>query len=299
MMVVFCEIRPESGLFSPTAHVTWQFTPFEVAGIFPATLAVYMPAGEGDWIPVAGAVINSVQGTATFDAPSGGTYAIGGVVDNDDCSNPISLVPGTSITGNSTAATGSSQSGCAFGDTADVWYLLNTTSAGDYQIDTFRSQFDTTLAVYAACGGPALACNDDSGGLQSMVSPALAASSMYWVRVAGYFGSRGAFVLNVSDPVLPTGACCCGASCGITAQANCTGANRLWAGPNSACTPFSFTAPCCRGNFNKQGAFPSVQDLFDFLASYFSGDPCADANDSGIVSVQDIFDFLAEYFGGC
>jgi hypothetical protein len=42
-----------------------------------------------------------------------------------------------------------------------------------------------------------------------------------------------------------------------------------------------------------------VQDIFDFLAAYFSNGPGADFNGSGAVSVQDIFDFLAAYFAGC
>ena len=49
---------------------------------------------------------------------------------------------------------------------------------------------------------------------------------------------------------------------------------------------------------NLSGAV-TVQDIFDFLAFYFSNDGRADINGSGGLSVQDIFDFLAAYFGGC
>jgi hypothetical protein len=41
----------------------------------------------------------------------------------------------------------------------------------------------------------------------------------------------------------------------------------------------------------------SVQDIFDFLASYFASD--GDVNGDGSTGVQDIFDFLAAYFAGC
>jgi hypothetical protein len=58
------------------------------------------------------------------------------------------------------------------------------------------------------------------------------------------------------------------------------------------------TAVVCRGDFNQSGA-ASVQDIFDFLSAYFSGNPAADVNASGSISVQDIFDFLAAYFAGC
>ncbi len=50
-------------------------------------------------------------------------------------------------------------------------------------------------------------------------------------------------------------------------------------------------------DFNQDGSV-SVQDIFDFLAAYFTGGPNADFNGSGSVTVQDIFDFLAAYFGG-
>ncbi|MCC6320499.1 MAG: hypothetical protein IT438_03565 [Phycisphaerales bacterium] len=114
------------------------------------------------------------------------------------------------------------------------------------------------------------------------------------------------------DPVVTTGACCCGSNCSVTTSEACTGVNLAYAGNGTACTPFSTTVPCCRGNFNKSAPGPgapggvSVQDIFDFLSAYFSSDPCANANDStpgpgapNGVSVQDIFDFLSAYFGGC
>jgi hypothetical protein len=68
---------------------------------------------------------------------------------------------------------------------------------------------------------------------------------------------------------------------------------------------FAFTAltlaspaTACPADFNGSGSV-SVQDIFDFLAAYFGGDPQADVNASGAISVQDIFDFLAAYFVGC
>lgn len=51
----------------------------------------------------------------------------------------------------------------------------------------------------------------------------------------------------------------------------------------------------CIADFNGDGV-ASLQDLFDFLASYFGGQAAADINGSGTLSVQDLFDFLAEYF---
>jgi hypothetical protein len=56
--------------------------------------------------------------------------------------------------------------------------------------------------------------------------------------------------------------------------------------------------PKCPGDFNGDGSV-SVQDIFDFLAGYFSNNILADVTGDGTVSVQDIFDFLAAYFRGC
>jgi hypothetical protein len=63
-----------------------------------------------------------------------------------------------------------------------------------------------------------------------------------------------------------------------------------------------FIAPpggaACVADFNNSGAV-SVQDIFDYLAAYFSNLPSADFNHSGSVSVQDIFDYLTAYFTPC
>ncbi len=54
----------------------------------------------------------------------------------------------------------------------------------------------------------------------------------------------------------------------------------------------------CAADFNGDGA-PTVQDIFDFLASWFAGEPAADFNGTGGIAVQDIFDFLGSWFAGC
>jgi hypothetical protein len=69
-------------------------------------------------------------------------------------------------------------------------------------------------------------------------------------------------------------------------------------GPSARGIVYLRPAPCV-GDFNHSGGQPTVQDIFDFLAAYFSGNAAADINHVGIISVQDIFDFLAAYFAGC
>ncbi len=96
----------------------------------------------------------------------------------------------------------------------------------------------------------------------------------------------------------PGGACCFGSTCSITSAAACSGVNRRFAGPSTSCNAIgNTTTPCCLANFN-QNATLEPQDIFDFLNAWFTLDPTADINGSG-VSIQDIFDFLTAWFAGC
>jgi subtilisin family serine protease len=82
---------------------------------------------------------------------------------------------------------------------ASIWYEWTAAANGNLDLDTFGSDFDTTLAVYT---GPAvdslfeLASNDDSTGLQSHVSLQVAAGTTYRIAVDGYFESEGQVLLN-------------------------------------------------------------------------------------------------------
>jgi hypothetical protein len=54
----------------------------------------------------------------------------------------------------------------------------------------------------------------------------------------------------------------------------------------------------CPIDYNNSGTV-SVQDIFDFLNSWFAGAAAADFNHVGGLTVQDIFDFLNAWFLGC
>jgi len=150
---------------------------------------------------------------------------------------------------------------------------------------------DGTTCSVVVCATPTGACCNNVG-LCTATTSALCgfANSIY---------QGNGSVCNPNPCAPATGACCCGSNCTITTAAACIGTNRSFAGIGTVCTPFSNQVPCCRGDYNKSGSTPTVQDIFDFLTGYFSADSCADTNDSTGISVQDIFDFLTAYFSGC
>jgi len=220
---------------------------------------------------------------------------------NDRCVNAVSVGEG-------------STQYCTFGaavidpgtcaSRSDIWYRYTASCTGVARISLCGSTFDTQLAFYGndLCSNLAspLFCNLDNGpacaGLQSSLDAPVTAGASYLVRIGGFFGVQGSGSLNISCSSAP-GACCDGATCSLAAAQSCAGPGQFFAGGNVACNlPGNNSTPCSFGDFNQSGG-TGVQDIFDFLAAYFSADPRADINGSGSLTVQDIFDFLSAYFG--
>ncbi|HVU65247.1 MAG TPA: GC-type dockerin domain-anchored protein, partial [Phycisphaerales bacterium] len=93
--------------------------------------------------------------------------------------------------------------------------------------------------------------------------------------------------------------CCNGATCMVTAPSQCTGDHKRFVGSGAACNALGDdTTPCCKADFSQNG-IETVQDVFDFLSSWFAGDAGADADGNGTLSVNDIFAFVMQWFNGC
>ncbi|HPG70190.1 MAG TPA: hypothetical protein PLO37_25375, partial [Candidatus Hydrogenedentes bacterium] len=139
---------------------------------------------------------------------------------NDECVNAEVVFEGVPISGTNVHATGTDISSCAGNDWRDVWYVCTAGADGTLVVDLSGSDFDTTLAVYDACGGNELACNDNYTGSQSRVTLSAASGSSYYIRVAGYNGSEGTCHVLVDTFTLPANDACANAEAvtlGITA----------------------------------------------------------------------------------
>jgi hypothetical protein len=105
------------------------------------------------------------------------------------------------------------------GITNDVWFIWTAAATGTATLSLCGgTSMDSKIAVYAGGGcpaGAALACNDDSCGVQSQLSFAATAGTQYTIQIGnfpGAAGSSGTFVLCVAAPQcdLVPGECCGG-----------------------------------------------------------------------------------------
>jgi subtilisin family serine protease len=120
--------------------------------------------------------------------------------DNDECGNSITVEEGVAFRGSTVDATGSDITSCAGNDALDVWHNYTPAVSECVTISTDGSNFDTTLAVFDACGGTELACDDDGGsGLNSQITIDLTAGQTYQIRIAGYGGGVGDYALTASS----------------------------------------------------------------------------------------------------
>lgn len=88
-----------------------------------------------------------------------------------------------------------------------VWYRFTPTSTVTVEADTFRSDFDTVLAVYTGSSLDTLTlvgCNDDTGfGLLSRIRFSASAGQTYSFQAGGFRGASGNLTFGVQGLVPP------------------------------------------------------------------------------------------------
>ncbi len=137
----------------------------------------------------------------------------GGIVPiNNNCGSAIEITSTTQAGSNVNSTTDGGATGCsglvgaAGGGENDVWYTFTAVNDGSLTIDTCAAAttFDTMISVHTnACPGTpgtSLGCNDDSCGTRSSVTITATRGTTYRIRVAGYSGATGDFVLTLSGP---------------------------------------------------------------------------------------------------
>ncbi|MBM3427708.1 MAG: T9SS type A sorting domain-containing protein [Bacteroidetes bacterium] len=124
---------------------------------------------------------------------------------NDICADAIDLIPNTGYQtfSNANTVTNAANPTCGGGtQIKDVWFSFDYTG-GNITINTQLSGTltDTRLAVYSACDGTQLACNDDfNGSYSSQISltcTQLTAGNTYYIQAGGYNGLSGTFGIQI------------------------------------------------------------------------------------------------------
>ncbi|MFN5620766.1 MAG: MopE-related protein [Flavobacteriales bacterium] len=124
---------------------------------------------------------------------------------NDICANaiPITVNGGYISCNNSNTVTNAANPSCG-GTTAikDIWYSFVYTG-GTVVVETqLGTNTDTRIAVYTACGGTQIGCNDDYGGTYrsylSFTCAQLTVGNTYYIQAGGYNATVGTFTLQVT-----------------------------------------------------------------------------------------------------
>jgi hypothetical protein len=183
---------------------------------------------------------------------------------NDACASAIFLADNVPVNGTNVSSTQDGSASCASSG-GDVWYAYRPQTAATVNVSTCGSSFDTVLSVFSgACGAlTEVACNDDNCGLQSSLNFSAAAGQTYLIRVGGYNGRTGAFVVRAvgGGGVIPP-------TCG-SADFDCDGDLGTDADIESffACIAGTCPPPPCTSSadFNQDGDLGTDADIEAFF----------------------------------
>jgi len=200
-------------------------------------------------------------GTLNITAPTPAAPA------NNACANAITMADGVIYNGTTVLSTNDGTANCGgSASSPDVWYTYTPATSGNVNVNTCGSGYDTVLSIHTgSCGSlTQVACNDDNagaggnnacgGGLQSGITYNMTAGVTYRIRVAGYNGATGTFVIRAIG----------GGGCAAPANDDC--ANRQGFTGNQAFTLCGATtdgvAVTCNG-----GSFQVFNDIwFNYAA---------------------------------
>lgn len=145
-------------------------------------------------------------GTSDFSLSDSG-FHVASRSPNDFFADRLELT-GSSATvfGTNLDATAEAGEPINFSGGKSVWWTWTAPSGGTVVIDTFGSDFDTTLALYIGSTVSTLTRltrNDDAVGVQSQIALEAQAGTPYHIAVDGYAMNAGSIVLNLTHTGTP------------------------------------------------------------------------------------------------
>jgi hypothetical protein len=136
-----------------------------------------------------------------------GTAGCSGGICHNGCSVctscPETVIPaaGGTFPGTTTGGLALLTSGTCGGSGPERTFEWTPAVSGTATIDLCGSSYDTVLYIrQGGCNGTQLACNNDSCGSQSRITPSVTAGQTYSIVVDGWSGANGSFVLTVTPP---------------------------------------------------------------------------------------------------
>jgi hypothetical protein len=177
----------------------------------------------------------------------------------------------------------------------DTWYSF-VYNGGEISIAANLGTLgDTRLALYDGCGGALIACNDDSGGLNSLIvvgCDVLNLGQTYYIQAGGWTNLSGDFTIDITSSPSPSGctdagacnydpaALCDDGSCDFTSCAGCTDPGACNYDPSATQDDGSCEYSTCAGCTNPSAcnydATATIDDgSCDLVSCYGCTDPTA------------------------
>jgi hypothetical protein len=114
---------------------------------------------------------------------------------NDDFDDAVafSAVPFDASADTTEATRADDDPECVGGDGFSVWYSVTLAANTEIVVDTFGSDYDTTLSAWTGTRGSLepVACNDDFGSLQSRIAFTAQAGVTYYLMAAAFPSAVG------------------------------------------------------------------------------------------------------------
>lgn len=157
-------------------------------------LSIRALAGETYYIRVSGSTLyGPKEGNITLNV------SLSPLLSNDDLAD-AEVITGMPFTDSATND-GATVEPLEEGPGTSVWWQFTPSSAGLLTVDTYGSDYNTTLGIWTGDGHPLTRqaySNDAGDGEQSEITISVEAGSTYYIRVAGAYDAEGNITLNAS-----------------------------------------------------------------------------------------------------